>query len=141
MAKAIVEILIEHKGELGLDEIYYGDHNNIPVAKAIAVTPGTKRRELAGVAGPGGRGMNEMQIVLFLYYSVVEDEATAREAVDTLAEDIEDILHEDTTLDGIIIHGFVNEWIPGVVHKATSMFRVVQMNYAARSKTNITITV
>lgn len=140
VAKAIETILNTNKVSLGLDEVYYGDHNNIPVGKAVSVTAGTKRRELSGVAGPGGRGMNEMDIVLFLYRSVVEDEATARLAVDTLAEDIEDILHADTTLGGIIIHGYVNQWIPGVIHKPTSMFRVVQMNYFARSKTNITPT-
>jgi len=140
VAKAIQTLLDSRKVELDLDEVYYGDHNNIPVGKAVSITPGNKRRELAGVSGPGGRGMNNMEILLLVYYSLLEDEASARFAVDTIAENIEDVLHEDTTLNGIIIHGFVSEWIPGIIHKPGSQFRVVQLNYQAKSKTNITIT-
>jgi hypothetical protein len=139
VAKAIYTLLSGRKVELGIDEVYYGDHNNIPVGKAITVTPGNKRRELAGVSGPGGRGMNNMEILLLVYFSILDDEASARYAVDLTAENVEDILHEDTTLNGIIIHGFVSDWIPGVIHKPGSQFRVVQLNYQAKTKTNITI--
>lgn len=142
VASAIVDLIEEavEDEELAIDEVYYGDHNNIPVGTAVAVTPGTKRRELAGVAGPGGRSMVYMEIVVLIYYSVVTDEATARLHVDQLAESIEDLLHADTTLNGIIIHGFVTEWIPGVIHKPKSMFRVVQLTYTAQTKVNITQT-
>lgn len=139
VAKAIETLLLSKKLELGLDEVYYGDHNNIPVGKAVAVTPGNKRRELAGVAGPGGRSKNLIEIAILVYYSKVEDEATARYAIDRLAEDIEEELHKDTTLGGIIIHGFVTDWLPGIIHKPNSMFRVVQMTYMAQTKTNITL--
>jgi hypothetical protein len=55
-----------------------------------------------------------------------------------LAEEIVDLLHQDTTMGGIIIHGFVTDWIPGVAFKATSQYRAVQLNFAGITKTNIT---
>lgn len=142
LALAIRDKIIANKLSVGLEEdsfVAYGDHKNIPTGKAVTVASGTKLRELAGVAGPGGRTKNTMEVVASVFYSVLENEETARLACDTLAENIEDLLHTDTTMGGIIIHGFVQEWVPGVIFRETSMFRVVQLHFVGQTKTNVTV--
>lgn len=140
LAIAIRDKIAANKASVGLDStdfVEYGDHNNIPGGKAITVASGTKTRELAGVAGPGGRTLNTMEVVISVFYMVVEAEATARLAVDQMAESVEALLHSDTTMGGIIIHGFVREWVPGVIYRETSMFRVVQLHFVGITKTNL----
>lgn len=142
LAIALRDIIIANKPSVGLEEgdfVAYGDHNNIPTGRAITLASGTKLRELAGVAGPGGRTKNTMEVVISVYYSVIENEADARLAVDQIAENVEDLLHKDTTVGGIIIHGFVQEWTPGVIFRETSMFRVVQLHFVGQTKTNVTV--
>lgn len=140
LAIAIRDKIIANKVALGLAPdgfVAYGDHNNIPGGKAITVASGTKTRELAGVAGPGGRTLNTMEVVISVFSMVVEQEETARLAVDQMAEAVESLLHSDTTMGGIIIHGFVREWVPGVIYRETSMFRVVQLHFVGITKTNV----
>lgn len=142
LAQALLQIIRDNKVEVGLDAdsfVEYGDHNNITGGKAVTVQAGTKNRELAGVAGPGGRTLNILEVVITVYYLKVEAEATARLAVDQIGENIEDLLHQDTRVGGIIIHGFVRQWVPGVIVRETSMFRVVQLHYVGQTKTNVTI--
>lgn len=138
LAMAIKDLIEANKATLGINEVYYGDHNNIPVGISAAITAGTKHRDLAGVSGPGGRSMNTLNVVIFIYYSVVEAEATARLAVDQIGEAVEDLLHTDTTMGGLLIHGFVQDVIPGTVFKENSMFRAVELDYQGKTKTNIT---
>lgn len=138
VALAIVDLLQANKDALGVNEVYYGDHVNIPNAKCVAVRVGRKTRDRAGVAGPGGRMMNTMPITIMVYNSTVGDEASARLAVDQLAEAIEVLLHQDITLGGLTVDGFVSEFDPDPTFRQGSMFRTVQLTYTARSKTNLT---
>lgn len=141
LALAIRDKIIANKVACGLEAdgfVAYGDHNNIPGGKAITVASGTKTRELAGVAGPGGRTLNTMEVVISVFYMVVEAEETARLTVDQIAESVETLLHSDTSMGGLIIHGFVREWTPGIIYRETSMFRVVQLHFVGQTKTNVT---
>ena len=138
VAQAILALLEANKDSLGLDQVYYGDQLNIPNAKCAVVRVGRKTRERAGVAGPGGRFMNIMPVTISVYNSTVADEGNARLVVDQLAEAIEDLLHQDITVGGLTLDGFVSEFDPDPVFRAGSMFRTVQLTYQARSKTNLT---
>lgn len=138
VAVAVQALIESNKDALGLDQVYYGDQLNIPNAKCAAVRVGRKTRERAGVAGPGGRMMNYMPIIINVYNSTVTDEASGRLVVDQIAEAIEDLLHQDITLGGIILDGFVSEFDPDPVFRTGSMYRTVQLSFQARSKTNLT---
>lgn len=139
VAIAIKDLIETNKESLGIDQVYYGDQLNIPNAKCVAVRVGRKTRDRAGVAGPGGRMMNNMPVIINVYNSTVTDEASGRLVVDQLAEAIEDLLHQDITLGGITLDGYVSEFDPDPVFRQGSMYRVVQLTYAARSKTNLTL--
>lgn len=142
LAQALLQTIKDNKVTVGLDAdsfVAYGDHNNVPGGKAVTVSAGTKNRELAGVAGPGGRTLNILEVVITVYYMKVEAEETARLTVDQIAENIEDLLHQDTKVGDIIIHGYVRQWVPGVIMRENSMFRVVQLHYVGQTKTNVTL--
>jgi hypothetical protein len=82
--------------------------------------------------------LNYLPIIINVYNSQVTDEANGRLAVDQLAEAIEDLLHQDITLGGVVLDGYVSEFDPDPIFRQGSMFRVVQLTYLARSKTNLT---
>lgn len=138
LAQALKDKIELNKVALGLDTVLFGQQSNVPGGKAAVVYCGTKRRPLAGVAGPGGRSDNFMEVIIDVHYSVYNPEEEGRLAAEKLAESVETLLHQDTTAGGIIIHGWVNEWTPGVVFKDNSMYRSVRLLYVGRSKTNIT---
>lgn len=120
--------------ELAVD-VLYGRQEQIPRSPTFVVTPGPKRRDLAGVSAPGGRTMNFLTVFIDVHTSKVGDEETERLAVDQLAEAAEVVLHSDVTMGGIIIHGFVNEWNPGETHNQGGEFRSVRMTYVGITKT------
>lgn len=135
VALAIKAAIEDKKIELAIDEIYYGNQNNIPVGIAVSVTAARKTRELVGVQGPGGRVDNNMFTLIRVYNSRVNSEADERLYVDQLGESIEAVLHEDTTLGGIIIHGFVESIDNGIVYREGSNFRTVELIHRARTRT------
>lgn len=137
VAKAIQAIVELNKSILGLDSVYYGIQRNVPDGLSVAVTPSRKINELVGVQGPGGRVDRSFFTLITLNNSHVGDEATERELVDNLAEELEDILHDDTTLGGIVIHGFITDIENGVSFRDNSMFRTVQLTHRARTRTLI----
>jgi hypothetical protein len=136
VAQAIEALVIANKAELLLDDVLYGDHNMIPHASAAIIMPGGMRRTLAGVSQPGGRTQNDMVVEVVLHWSRVGDEATERKAADARGKALERKLHEDTTLGGIIIHGFVNQTDKGnTIMGNNNMFRTVRMVFVAQTKT------
>lgn len=146
LAKAIKATIEASKDELGIDSIFYGDQNNLPKATTVTIEPGVKNRDLEGVGGvltsggnrSGGRTLNVMQVLINVYSSQYGSESDQRLRVQELAEEIEHLLHQDTSVGGIIIHGFVETWDPGMVFKAGTMFRAVQMTFTGQTKTMLT---
>lgn len=138
LAQVILNKITTNLVALGLDGAYYGDQNNIPVAKAAVVMPGIKRRILDGVGGPGGRSRNYMEVFIFIYNSTVGDEGTQRLVTDQLAEAVETLLHSEVTFGGTITQGFVENMDPGITFINGSQFRTVQMTFTGLTKTQIT---
>jgi len=78
-----------------------------------------------------------MAVTITIYNSTMGSEEDQRLVVDQKAEEIENFLHQDTSLNNNIIHGFVETWNPGISFKSGTMFRTTQMIYMAQSKTSI----
>lgn len=136
VAQAIETLLEANKVALLLDDVLYGNHIMIPRASAAIVMPLGKRRQLAGVAAPGGRTLNQLIVGVDLHWSKIGDEETERKAADSRGTAVETLLHTDTTLGGIVIHGFVTQVDRGESQFANnSMFRSVRMVYEAQTKT------
>lgn len=136
VAIAIETLLTANKVTLALDDVLYGNHTFIPRASAAIVIPLGHRRELAGVAAPGGRTLNTLMVSIDLHYSKVGDEESMRKAVDAKGVLLENLIHQDTTVGGIIIHGFITEVDRGETTFANnSMFRTVHMIFMGQTKT------
>ena len=140
LAQYIYNFLLTEKGDLGLNDVFYGNHNNIPQDNIVVVIPGPKIRELWGVSAPGGRVKNEMSIYIdVMTQKVLIGETAGRLATDQLAEVVERRIHQDTTMGGRIIHGFVNRWDPGQDFIQQSEFRVVRMTFTGESRTYLSV--
>ena len=135
LGNAIFNLIEANKISLGLADVFFGEQKMLPRSPAAVVDLGRKRRELAGVSAPGGRTMNNMDIIIDVHSAKVAEEALARMELNLLAEAVEDLLHVDTTMGGIIIHGFVRDWDPGEAFINNSMFRTVRMMYTGQTKT------
>lgn len=143
LAQYIMALIETNKVALGVDTVLYGDQDKITPGITVVVQAGTKNRNLKGVAFPGGRTDNEMIIIITVYNNKLDSEASARLEVDQVAEAVEVLLHQNTTMgagdDALIYHGFVVRWDPGIKFKTGSMFRGTQMMFVGRSKTNLTV--
>jgi hypothetical protein len=136
VAKYIQALFVANQTDLLLDDVLYGRHTNLPHASAAVIVPGGHRRTLAGVSAPGGRTENLLSVEIGMHWSKVGDEETERQAVDDRAMSMEKKLHEDTTMGGLVIHGFVASTERGETMMANnSMFRSVQMIWQGTTKT------
>lgn len=135
-AQFIFDLLTTNKTTLLLDDVLWGNHNMIPRASAAVVQALGKRRQLAGVSAPGGRTLNELLVSVELHWSKVGDEQTERKEVDARGTAVERLVHADTTLGGIIIHGFFEQVDRGETQFINnSMFRSVRMAFVGQTKT------
>jgi len=90
---AIRDLIIANKNELGVVDVFYGNHTMVPNSPSVVVKPGRKSRALNGVAAPGGRTKNQlMALIDVLSAEVLSGEEEARLAIDTIAENIEKLL-------------------------------------------------
>jgi hypothetical protein len=137
LATAIRDLINLNKADLGVSIVLYGNHIMVQSSPAVVVKAAGKDRTLIGVQGPGGRTDNGLNIVVEVHISEVGDEETERRKVDSLATSIEHLLHSDTTIGGIIIHGFVTSATRGDTLISGSMFRSVIMTFAGRTRTLI----
>jgi len=127
-----------NKVALGLNQVLYGEQNEIPPGISAVVMCGRKDRKLDRVAFPGAGTMNSMVIMITIYNNTIGDEATKSLQTDQIAETVEHFLHQDTTMGGNIFHGFVDSWDPGFRYRSGSMWRATQLTFVGRSKTNLT---
>lgn len=138
VAQYIKTQLDSNKITLGIDQVLYGDQNNIPGGITVAVMPAMKNRLLQGVAHPGARTRNYMRTLVTVYCNKTGDEQTLSLETDQVAEAVEHFLHQDTTLGGNVIHSFVETLDPGYRFKTGSMFRATQLTHVSNTKTNLT---
>ena len=139
LAQAIMAKIVANQQTLKVRDVLYGEQIMIPRSPTVVVLLGTKTRILAGVSAPGGRTENDMTVLIDIHSMKVGDEATERLAMDQLAESVEKLLHADTQMGGLLIHGFVTEYIPGETVLQNGEFRTVRLTYIGRSKTYLTV--
>lgn len=105
-AQALVTKFKNNSVVLGLadDSVYYGDQTLIPRSPTLCVEPDNKEQELRG----GSRRVNAtVRHYILLYHSEVRSPQSNRLEADQLAEAVEDLIHADATLGGLLIHSYV----------------------------------
>lgn len=140
LAVYIFDLLTAERYDLGLEQVFYGNHNMIPKNNTAIVIPGRKTRNLRGVSAPGGRVQNLLTVLIdIMTQDPLSGENDGRLATDKLAEVVETRIHQDTTMGGLIIHGFIDTWDPGETFINQSMFRVVRMTFTGESRTYLSV--
>ena len=138
LALAIFDLLDTNKSALGLELILYGYHTLIPTSTAAVVMARGNTKTLAGVQGPGGRTLNNLMVGIDIHRSKVGDESTERIVVDETSKSVMSLVHADTTVGSLIIHGFFDRTDRGDTSFMNgSMFRTVVMSFTGVTKTLI----
>ena len=129
----VFDLLEANKVPLGLADVFYGDQQQIPRTPAACVEPDGKRRILQGVPR---RTENTFGLYVLLYISEISQSVqdNARESIE-FAERVEDLLHADPTLDGLLIHSFCVEVEPGYRMRKDTRFRACRIKFEGINKT------
>jgi len=115
-----------------IQDVFYGDQQQIPRTPAICIEPDGKKRTIEGVPR---RAANEYGLYVILYVSAVTDsQSNSRQSVE-LAEQVEDFLHADPTLDGLVIHSYCTELEPGYRQRKDTLFRACRIKFEGINKT------
>jgi hypothetical protein len=110
--------------------VYYGGQDLIPTYPSIAVEGGRKLRELVAT-----RTFNvSLQATIYIYHGKVQESTITNEEVDVLSEQVEDLLHGNLTMDGLVIFGYVRRIDPGVALRSDVMLRTTRMIWQADSR-------
>jgi hypothetical protein len=118
IVQAVVDLL-KAETSLGLKAVYYGDQGGIPETPSAAVELGDKTRAYTQT-GLQTTALIEVHVVI--YHGQVTDVQVIKKELDEYAQVVEDLLHEDNTLGGLVISGLVTTVEPGVVVVARSQF-------------------
>lgn len=133
----IFDKLKENQVSLQLQDVYYGDQNMIPRTPAACVDPGNFTKELSGIGGKG-RTDNSTTVYIMVYIARVSDMQAARKEINELSEKIMDVLHEDVTLGGLVVHGLVTSIEPGYATRGQVTMRAARITWQGLTRTLIT---
>jgi hypothetical protein len=120
------------------EDVMYGDQDMIPRTPFICVEPNDKQRQLAGVPN---MTENTFTIYILVYHNRVQDNQFTRKEVDTLAYEVEQLIHQDLQLKNggaaNMIHGFVMSNESGYAFKKGTLFRTARLTYRGLNKTSL----
>lgn len=116
VADAIKALIEANQVALGVEVVYFGDQARIEKHPAICIEPNAQRNELSGVATPM-RLMRTHQVYIILYHSKFVDTQMQRRDCDAMAAEIEELVHNNVTLGGLVIHAYVSSVDSGYSRK------------------------
>lgn len=130
----IVDKIDAAKNGLGIKRVYYGDQNLIPEIPSVTVEAGDKERNY----NQTGLQTNVIiPVYIFVYHSGIRDLQITKKADDELAEAIEDLLHSDVNLGGLVINGLVVNTSPGFANRGKEIFVVHRLTWQGIAKVRI----
>jgi hypothetical protein len=122
--QALVDKFTANAVSLGIQDVFYGDQNKVPRSPAVCVEPNDKGRDLVGAPR---YTETILSVYVIIYHAVVQDEQVTRKQADLFAEAVEDLIHLDPQLGGLVIHCMVTSSQSGYAVKARSLFRATRM--------------
>jgi len=132
VCQAIYDLLIANSVALGIEDVWLGDQALLPHTPAACVVPGPLTRELTGMPN---RTDNNMTAYVMIYHSILQNqEVTEMEAIQ-VSEAVMSLLHQDLSLGGTVIHGYVRTIEPGYSNKARSWYRSSRVTWTGLTKT------
>jgi hypothetical protein len=130
-----LEALLEtNKGALGLQDVFYGDQNRIPRTPTACVDPGEKRRQLNGAPR---RTQLDIVIYILVYHNAVTNVEVLAKTNDKLSEDIENVIHLDAQMGGLLIDSMVTNIEFGYASRGKTLYRVSRLTVEGRSQAQL----
>jgi len=130
VTQMIVDKLTDAADELGLANVYYGLQELIPEYPAVCIESFPKRR-----ASYGTHSFNvELAVGLLVYHGKIQSSTVTKKECEVMAERIQDKLHEDFYLGGLVLFGYVTRVDPGVSRVQEVMIRSTRIIWEATSK-------
>jgi hypothetical protein len=130
ITQRIVDILTESADELAIKGVFYGYQQLIPEFPAISVESGRKAR--------GGNSTHRFEItfsvLMMLEHGKIQSTEINKKESEELSELVEAKLHEDLTLGGLVIFGYVASIDPGVRFRESEMIRATRLTWNGLSR-------
>jgi hypothetical protein len=133
----VVDLLKSNWEELGLpgpEDVYYGDQSRYPRTPSVAVQINTLIRELNQT---GIQTLNEIGLFVLIYHSPYANMEVSQKETDLFAEGIETLLHNNRTINGLLIHSHVSNHEPGVSERGGTILRTTRLTLTGVSKTMV----
>lgn len=134
IAEALYNKLDVNKEALGIEAVYYGDQNRLPVTPAVCIEPDSKTNTLTSAFR---KVSLDFKIYILLYHSQVSSPQDNRRSADALAEAVETLIHADKDLGGLVIHCMIDEVASGYVTKSNSLVRASRLTFSALSQNQL----
>lgn len=119
---------------LGVQDVFYGEQTKYPRTPAVALESDTKRREINGAPR---RTENDLNAFIIIYHSPVSDVQKTRRDVDLLAEAIENLVHSDSRLGGLVIHSLVDQMQSGYATRGGTQYRSCRLSVSGKSQSQL----
>lgn len=132
VAQYLKDKLEANKGDLNLQDVFYGDQNKIPRVPAAVVEPEGKTRELVGAPQ-----YTEVRLTTYIliYHAGVQDVQVTRKECDEAAERVEFLINSDLQMgqypDSLVVHGFVTQIESGYTYRNNTLFRTSRLTHSA----------
>lgn len=135
ITQAVVDLLAGDE-DLGLANVYYGDQVGIPQVPSATVEAGSAERTYNQT---GIQTNRVVPIIVVIYHGKVADVQGIKKELDQFAKAVEDKLHLDNTLGGLVISGIVTTVEPGVASIGTAQFYAHRLTWTGLIKERITV--
>jgi hypothetical protein len=112
--------------------VWYGEQERYPTVPAYAVEPVVKARTPEGLRRVYRVDLTA-QIICYLAVVTATDQVL-REEVDRLGEIVENVLHADHTLGGLVLDLVVSSLESGYAYKEDTKYKAVILTVEGRSK-------
>jgi hypothetical protein len=130
VTEAVKTLLDTNANTLGLLGVFYGDENLIPDYPAATVHGGTKRRVIATTR----QYDIFMPVQVILYFGKVDNLRLNTKESELLAESVEDLLHSDRKMGGLVINSFVTRMEPGQLVRQSEVVKATRITWEGRSR-------
>jgi hypothetical protein len=119
-----------HKAELEVRDVWYGEQRLYPNFPCIAVESADKRRTHMNTR----RWDLTFLVDILLILDKVDSMEQTRQELERHIHLVEDVLHEDTTMGGSVIFGFVTRAQPGFQMRGSVMRQAARLRWEGSSR-------
>lgn len=123
--------LEDNKSYIEVQDVWLGDQTRFPRTPCLSVEPGPKSRESNGAPR---RYAVMLDTYITLYVEKIQDASANTLLLIQTAERIEEVLHADNRLGGLVIESFVAQVEQGVAVRAGTELKACQLTFRSLSQ-------